>query len=511
MRSPGQPLLRHAIANGIKLLTSFAVGLILPPLIIQFIGLETYGLWAFACALVQAVFIVECGFPAALSKYIAEFDAKSEHHKISALMTVCLVVYVAIGCVLAVAFLLGGQWLMAVVFRGHPDRLHMLGVLVLLMVFLTLLSLLGSLFTAVINGLQRMDVSGYIGAAGVGVNGVLSVVLLVLHMGIWALPVAFGLSTGLTLVMAYAYVRRRAPSVSLDLTLLRSPSTWESLRKLLALSASDAVARMSAALIGPGIRLLLGAFAGVTATAYYDLASRPIAQLTTVPLLVSTPLVPAVAALQTRAASTTAAELVCKSLKYLNLLALPLFAFSVTFAKPLVGIWLGPGYDPVARTIQILALGTYVNLLTAPAYHALLGAGKPRLGVHLGLINLTANAFLTVLLIGKYGLLGAATGQAAALCAASLYFLNRFHREQTLPAVRIHWETSGKPGLAVAAISVVFLLLYRATGEIFPVSNGLFMVGLSAGYALTFLSVLRYYRILNDRDLEVVTHFLRRR
>lgn len=503
-----QRLLRHSLANGVSILASILAGFGLPPLIIYFVGLETYGAWALILAISQLVYIAEFGLQPALSKYVAEVHAKRADEKIGCLVAASLATYAAAGIFVLAGLFPCRQWVVPLLFKVDSVEVERLGTLLLFAVIVTLLNLMGGVFIAVLNGLQRMDVSAYISTAAVIVNFVVTVVLLALGLKLWALASGLALSTTSTLILAYLYIRQLFPRFSMSLALLRLTSTWESLGKLLALSSSDATNRVVGALLGPGIRLLLGASGGLQAVGYYELASRFIAQLRTFPLLISTPLVPAVAELKAQEAVEGIHDVVCRSLKYMNILSLPFFVFSVTFAHPIVAAWLGNGYDLVAEGIRILAVGTYLNVLTAPAYHSLIGMGKPRLGIHFGLLNLLLNVLVTGPLIRNHGFLGAAIGQTAALSVASSYFLIRFHREQILPFFKTHWDTFGKPCLFLVIISIPILEIYRLTAQTLRLTS---VVGLMATYSIytvLFVLVLWHYKILDRRDLETVRSVL---
>jgi O-antigen/teichoic acid export membrane protein len=192
----------------------------------------------------------------------------------------------------------------------------------------------------------------------------------------------------------------------------------------------------------------------------------------------------------------------------MNIFSLPFFAFSITFAHPIVAAWLGKGYDVVAEGIQILALGTYLNLLTAPAYHSLIGIGKPKLGIQFGLLNLILNALVTVILSMKYGFFGAVIGQTIALSVASCYFLIQFHRQQRLPLFKTHWDTFGKPCLFLVIVSIPILQIYRLTAQTFHWNNIVGLIGAYSMYTLLFVLILWRYKILNRHDLEMARSIL---
>lgn len=503
MHQIAQRLLRHSFANGVKLLVSILVGFGLPSLIIHFVGLETYGAWALIVAISQFVYVADFGLQPALSKYTAEFNVKGAHDKISSLVTASLATYTGASIFLLTALFLSRQWIVPLLFKADPVELKSLSILLLFMTIVAMLNLMGGVFMAVLNGLQRMDISSYISTVGVILNFVVTVGLLALGLKLWALASGLAFSTTFTLILSYIYIRKLSLGFSISFTRLRLRSTWESLRGLLVLSSSDGTNRVVGALLGPGIRLLLGASAGLQAVGYYELASRLIAQLGMIPLLISTPLVPAVAELKARGAGEGVNDIVCRSLKYLNIFSLPFFIFLIIFARPILVAWLGNGYDLVAQGTQILAIGTYLNMLTAPAYHTLIGMGRPKLGVHFGLLNLILNTLVTFILILKYGFLGAVFGQTIALSAASCYFLFRFHRQQMLPFFNTHWNTFGKPCLFAIIISIPIWQIYRLVALILHWNNIFGLIGTYIVFVLLFVIILWYYKLLNRHDFEL--------
>lgn len=451
-------LIRNSLSNGLKLAVSIVSGLLLPPIVIRFIGIRDYGLWTLIVAISQLIYIVDFGLQPALAKFVAELRANGSHDDIPTMIAGALTIYgIGAGLVLTVYFA-GRDVVVPFMFKAAPSQVAGLTLLVSVMLAITIVTQAAGVLIAILNGLQRMDIANYVTAAAAAANAVVTLVLLIGGARVWALVAASGASTAVTALGCFVAVVHYAPDVR-----FRSGG-WKisgrSIRRLLFLSSSDGTNRLIGTALNSGTRFLLGAYAGLASVAYFDLASRFVSQLTMLAWMIFTPLVAAVSELDAANAYEQIRVVTARTLRYLNILALPLFVFAVWLAPLIVHAWLGPGFEPVARAIQIMAIASYASVLGGPSYHSLIGMGKPVLGIQTGLINFVLNLALTVVFTVKWHFIGAVVGQSLALGISSAYFFVRSNAEIGLAFSRVR-ETVLVPWAGVLAVSPLLWVMSR--------------------------------------------------
>jgi O-antigen/teichoic acid export membrane protein len=98
-----------------------------------------------------------------------------------------------------------------------------------------------------------------------------------------------------------------------------------------------------------------------------------------------------------------------RSIRYLTLLLLPGLLYLLVLGSDLFGVWMGAAFArQIAGVVQILALGVLVNALAPVPYSLLQALGRPDLTGKFHLLELPVHAALCILLIPKWGILGAA-------------------------------------------------------------------------------------------------------
>lgn len=141
-------------------------------------------------------------------------------------------------------------------------------------------------------------------------------------------------------------------------------------------------------------------------------------------------------------------------LKLLALLIFPVMVFTVIFAEPIILFVFGGDYGPSVPVMQLLAIGIVPTFLSRMLYRAILASDNERYGVYVSVVANSANLLLNILLIPRFGVIG------AGLSSVGTVFIN-FAQNFWYAAKVIKfdfWQSFWKPlfcmGLG-AALSVV--------------------------------------------------------
>jgi len=166
-------------------------------------------------------------------------------------------------------------------------------------------------------------------------------------------------------------------------------------------------------------------------------------------------------------------------------LGLPACLVFVFFARPLLGLF-GQEFAEGAKALGILAIGQLVNLATGPVGVMIIQSGRPKLNLLNSAIFVVVDLGLSLVLIPRLGIVGAAVAGAASMLGinllrlAEVYFLMHMHP----------YKRSFVGPLASALVSV-------ACG------SGLVLVGLpawgGAGWVVIACAALAVYAILVAR------------
>ena len=178
---------------------------------------------------------------------------------------------------------------------------------------------------------------------------------------------------------------------------------------------------------------------------------------------------------------------------WIAVLSFPIFALTFSLSRPLTVLFYGARYEGSAIVLSLLSLGYFFDSTLGPNAHALKVYGKVRYIATINIATAVLSLVAALLLVPRYGALGAAMGSSFALIAhnvmkqAGLRFgtgINFFERRYTkvyltiVAAAAVCWtvQTLAAPpaylGLTLAAIvSLAVVRLNRQVLEaeqIFP-------------------------------------------
>src|SRR3989338_11456979 len=104
---------KNSLYNLLRRFLVFPVGLILPLVVLGYIGVEGYGVWAFIQALVAYSVILDMGSDA-LTKYTAEYKSQENHPKISQIFNTLFVLYLSLFFIFFLAVFINQDWIIDV-------------------------------------------------------------------------------------------------------------------------------------------------------------------------------------------------------------------------------------------------------------------------------------------------------------------------------------------------------------------------------------------------------------
>jgi O-antigen/teichoic acid export membrane protein len=496
----GAKVTRNVLYNAARSIVLAPLPFLLIPYFLKKLGMVGYGTWAVFLAVNGMTSLADFGLVTSISKHVAQYYALRDVRALGQLISTSLVLYFGIASAAAGILWASSRLLVATLFRNSTlpaAELMSLWKYLILLVFANILTLL---FSSVVLGLQRMDLTTGMNSLNLILSAGLSVLFLSQGLGIRGILYGY-LAAAWTVTVLYAYVvRRLLPEVHFRVASCR----WGVAREILSFSVQAYVTQVAVAIHNQIEKFYLARFTGVVPVGWYEISSDLALKLRGIPSLVLTPVMPAASELDARGDHKNLMNLYFRAHKYLAFIGVPLMVYVVLVSRRFVTLWVGPSLSIIAVPLCVLVVVNFLNLTTGPGFLILIGRGKLRPGLYSAVLGIVLNLTLSFVLIRLYGFQGAVIGTSLSLCFASGFFLFMFQRETKSSLLEVLKIAYLKPILAslLAAGGVAFFLRAMAVSWV-----GLFLGAIIFGVAYSMLLLL--LRFFDTVDLAIVDRIVR--
>lgn len=372
----GNAFFRNTLAQTAGRLLYLLTRVGLPPLILHFVSLEEYGLWATCFLLISYVSMGAFGVSNVYIRYVAEYNAKNQHESINGLVSTGLLLTFLFSLIALSGIWLAMPWILQG-FKVAPHLQHTAQVLILGTLATMLLDMTLGAFAYILHGLQKIAQQTVVWIVSFLLETALIVTLLLLHYGVesllWAFFARYVFSTAVYIVLCY----RAIPDLHISIKLVNRQffSTFLNYGGILQLSGLLSVAMYSIE------RVLAGYLSGLAAIAILDLGQKFPVMASQVFSSMNASFLPAITEAHHLGKQEDIQRLYTQGLRYLNLLNGLAMGFLAPFATWLLAAWLGnhPAMN-MADTINVLicaCAGYQLHVLTGPLSAYYQGINRP--------------------------------------------------------------------------------------------------------------------------------------
>lgn len=381
--------------------------LIAAPFLVRHMGLAQFGIWMLVIATVSSGNTLTTGFGDAALKYVSAARGENDRVAVIKVVRAALAINLFLGLLMGTILWLAAPYAVHHVFKietvFHSTSIQALRIASLLLIVRSLESVFVSTLRAYerylpsvrINVLSRISViliSVLIVSAGGQIEKVMIATLIV--------------SLIATLLQAHAlhtHVGQMHFLPYIDRTLLSKMTSFGSFSWLQAVSALA---------FSQADRLVIGAFLGTSAVAYYSVciqAAQPIHGVISAGFHFLFP------HLSAKNASEPADELrsiVASAFRWNILIAVALMVPIALYSHSMLNMWMGGPFASVAgRTMSILAVAFGLLAVNITGHYALLALGQVRFVTYINLLAGALSVFAMFVLVRHLGIVGAATAR----------------------------------------------------------------------------------------------------
>ena len=394
---------RNAVLN----LAGFGVPLVVAvfalPVLTRALGPARFGLLGMSWAFLEYLTLFDVGLGKATVRYVADAIARRTTD-IPQITAVSLATQMALGVVAAIVLASLSSLLAQRAFHVEPALVREATALFVVVganlpIVLALTTLRG-----VLEGAQQFAVSNAVkipaSAGSIIIPAILAsrgVSLPVIMLWVLAWRVAACLATLIAITMVVPGFR------------IEAPRDWRRLRGLISFGGWVAVSGVVSPILVYFDRFALGVRVNLTAVGYYTAPYEGIVRALVIPNSLINALFPLLTGLGVVAAASRIDRLFASSMRMVLLLVSVPAAIAFAFAPFILSTWMGPDYAMHgALALRILAIGVLINSVAHIPYTFLEASGRPDVPAKCHLFELAVHLPVAWMLVGRWGITGAA-------------------------------------------------------------------------------------------------------
>jgi O-antigen/teichoic acid export membrane protein len=458
-RGLGARLARNSFHSASGRVVAMLAWLLLTPALVRALGPEGFGVWSLFYALAGWMSSLDIGFSQVALRYGAAARARAAPGEAGEYATLAALGYLALGVVwLVLVLLLRAPALDLLRIHGPPRALAELAFVAVAPMFV--FSGITNTTVAVLQAWDRFDLANAV-TLTVSLVQVTALLVALRQGGAFAACVAAVLAGWVAaLVLGLVLVARGAPGFRWSAPHSAASRFAEAVGFGMPLQAANVIAVMHQQLG----KVLIVRMLSLASVVPYELGLRVSAASSTFAQLALVAIIPEASALHAHAASERLRELHRRGGRVVTGIAAVITAALLASAPALFTAWLGHPDPDAAMALRGLAIAAYAAIAAGISGAITRGVGRTSTELEWSGVALVIHGTLGLVLVPRFGLLGALVAIACANLVAALWFAIRLCRTQGWPVGRALWEPFLFPTLAMAAGVAAGLPLAHAIG-----------------------------------------------
>ncbi|MBO7718872.1 MAG: flippase [Methanosphaera sp.] len=463
-------------------------------LVSRMLGPEGYGLYGLTLPF-QGIFQILSagGLPPAISKYVAEYNAKDEKQLTRQVIITATKFMIMMAILLSIVLLFSSDFIANVIFH-KPAVVWPLRAVSLITPFSVVVGAMRGAF----QGFYKNEYTVYNRLAEQISTIVFACVFI--SVGLYAMGAVLGTAFGFivsAITAVFLYKRYISPLLE-DATPMKISFKDEVklLWTLIKFAVPVAVTALSEMAIYDIGTFVIGALMLSTDVGFYN-AADPISRIPLViSLSISTVLLPAASEAYALRDNDLLQEYVVDCLRYSILTVLPLCVLISIFSLPIMIILFGSTYAPSSGVLSILVIGMSFYTIYMICSSILQGIDNPRIPMYILLVGTLINLVNNYYFVKEYGILGAGIGTTITTAILMIIILFIVVRKTD---IHIPWKNILRIILANIILALVCVLIPKS------------IIGCIIGFiigAVVYLILILKLKIMTMRDLNFFMSFL---
>ena len=402
---------RNVFSNWVGYVVYVVVSFFLSPFMVHHLGNTGYGIWVLVGSLTGYLGILDLGLRPAIVKYVARYKALGDDGMVNRVINTILVIFSSIAGLVLVASLVM-SYFSTEAFKVPPEYGGQLRVIILIIGFNVAASFPFGVFSAMLNALQRFDVTNAIQVSVFLVRTALLILFLTFGGGLITVGVIV-LSSSLTeFVLKARYCLKINPTLEIN----RHLASRETFRMVAGFSVYTFIILVAMRISFQTDSIVIGAMLSAESITFFSIGAGMIEYLSTLVSHMSVTVTPLASGLDAAGDNERMRKLLIIGTRYCLLVILPVGCTYLLLGETFISLWMGPQYAPSSSTVLTILMWSYFGYLSQyVAGSVFYGLGKVKNLAYLNIGAALVNIVLSVVLAGPLGIYGVALGTAIPL------------------------------------------------------------------------------------------------
>jgi O-antigen/teichoic acid export membrane protein len=377
--------------------------LLITPIVIFHLGIKNYGIYLFVNVIISFLGLLDLGIGIAVSKHMAFYYGKRDSAGITALTHTANSLFLLIGIfglIVSLAIAIFGPSFLPAQFASYAQY----SMLFIVAGGIFFFNSIDSSYNSILSAVQRFDISNMISIFSLTISS-LSILVIVLMGGSLRAIFIVQLLISLLITVATTYYGKKVlPEATLKFGWNKSE-----LKRCYRFGLVAFANNIAATALSSLDRLIIPLFAGPSNLTYYSIPGNVTMRIPGFTNTLGTTIFPTASQLDGGNDRARIEALYVRSSRLITTVAAALTITAISFAYKTLLFWLNADFaEHSANILIILAVTNFILALLGSISGFLLGIGKLKFLATMSVIMGILNAILLVILLPKYGIIGAA-------------------------------------------------------------------------------------------------------